>query len=198
MYELTFLYIYLSVKRTIQVSKSNNYSFFIKQDFFIRDFLKKRISNSFVSHIFISRKSERLNVFVYLLNFSSILKDGSSSNLKELLSSLLNSKFGVILSRLDFIQVLDPYSLSSCVCFFFKKQLEKRVPFRKAIVDIVSQIKQKNSILKGLKIQISGRLNGAEIARTEWVKEGQVPLHTLSANIDYSFLDAIVILFLLI
>ena len=69
---------------------------------------------------------------------------------------------------------------------FLKKQLEKRVPFRKAIVDIVSQIKQKNSILKGLKIQISGRLNGAEIARSEWIREGSIPLNTLKANIDYT------------
>lgn len=165
----------------------------IKQDFFIRNFLIKEVSNTFVSKILISRKLEKINVFVYVLNLPSVLKNESISGLKETLSKLLKLNFGVFLNKLEFTQVLNPYSLSSCVCFFLKKQLEKRVPFRKALTDIISQIKQKNSNLRGLKIQISGRLNGAEIARTEWVKEGQVPLHTLSANIDYSYLEAIVI-----
>lgn len=187
---------YISMRvLTIQFSSNIDYSFFIKQDIFIRNFLKKKIKNSFIINVLISRKLEKINVSVYVLNLPSIAKSIMFSNLKEILSTLLLSNFGIYLNKLDFIQVLNPYSISSCVSFFLKKQLEKRVPFRKAITDIISQVKQKNSHLKGLKIQISGRLNGAEIARTEWVKEGQVPLHTLSANIDYSFLEAIVILY---
>lgn len=187
-----FMYIYLRVLLTIQISRSIGYSSLIKQDFFIRNFLRKKIPNSFISNIIISRKAEKITVSVYLLNLPSVLKEGSFSNIKDVLSKLLKDNFELSLNKLDFIQVLNPYSLSSCVSFFLKKQLEKRVPFRKAIMDIISQVKQKNLNLKGLKIQISGRLNGAEIARTEWIKEGQVPLHTLNANIDYSFLEAIV------
>lgn len=186
------MYIYLRVLLTIQISRSIGYSSLIKQDFFIRNFLRKKIPNSFISNIIISRKAEKITVSVYLLNLPSVLKEGSFSNIKDVLSKLLKDNFELSLNKLDFIQVLNPYSLSSCVSFFLKKQLEKRVPFRKAIMDIISQVKQKNLNLKGLKIQISGRLNGAEIARTEWIKEGQVPLHTLNANIDYSFLEAIV------
>lgn len=66
---------------------------------------------------------------------------------------------------------------------FIRQQLEKRIPFRKAMKIVLSRAKMAGA--KGIKVQISGRLNGAEIARTEWAREGRVPLHTLKADIDY-------------
>lgn len=157
----------------------------------IRSFLRKEILDSFITQILIYRKFQGVIVIVYTLTLPSLLKKGLLNNLTSELSKILTKQFSLNLLKLDFIQVINPYSLSSCIAYFVKRQLERRVPFRKAITDTIIQIKEKNTCFKGLKIQISGRLNGAEIARTEWIKEGQVPLHTLVANIDYSFLEAI-------
>lgn len=74
-------------------------------------------------------------------------------------------------------------SNSRVLAEFIRQQLEKRVPFRRIIKTAIS--KAQKAGVKGVKIQIAGRLNGAEIARTEWFREGQVPLHTIKANIDY-------------
>ena len=98
-------------------------------------------------------------------------------------------KFGSRLASLNFFptnQSISAFSLSD----FIRLKLEKRIPFRKVIKDSILKVRQFSFCIKGFKIQISGRLNGAEIARTEWVREGCVPLHTLKACIDYNFLKA--------
>lgn len=77
--------------------------------------------------------------------------------------------------------------MSNYIC----DQLKKRVPFRRVMRNVISKVKKAS--LRGIKVQISGRLNGAEIARTEWVREGSIPLHTLDANISY--LSSVVLVF---
>ena len=84
-------------------------------------------------------------------------------------------------------ELSSPYLKASFLTQFLIKQLEKRVLFRKALNRTKRLLMWRREFLvKGMKIQISGRLNGAEIARTEWTRKGRVPLHTLQANIDYS------------
>lgn len=103
--------------------------------------------------------------------------------LKNKLVNLLSIKFGNRNVTINVIEILNPDSNSRVLTDFIREQLEKRVPFRRVMKNAV--MKAQKSGVKGIKVQVAGRLNGAEIARTEWIREGQVPLHTLKANIDY-------------
>lgn len=109
-------------------------------------------------------------------------------DLRNELSNKLFNSFNNENIIINLIQVNKPDSNSRILAELVRQQLEKRIPFRRIMKNIM--IKAQKTDVKGIKIQISGRLNGAEIARTEWVKEGQVPLHTLKADIDYCFYKA--------
>lgn len=104
-------------------------------------------------------------------------------SLRNDLSSSLRIKFLERDLTLNVIEVVNPDSNPRFLAEFVRQQLEKRVPFRKVMKNAIMRAQKAG--IKGIKIQISGRLNGVEIARTEWVREGQVPLHTIKANIDY-------------
>lgn len=124
------------------------------------------------------------------------LKEINVNSKKIVQSKILDfllSSFGSNLIYLNFFSSGKLIS-ASFLADFISFKLEKRFPFRKVIKDSLVKIQQFSYLIKGFKIQISGRLNGAEIARTEWVREGRVPLHTLSASIDYYFLKALLVL----
>lgn len=104
-------------------------------------------------------------------------------DLRNELEKILFVKFSRRTITLNVVEVVNPDSNSRFLAEFVRQQLEKRVPFRRVMKGAI--VKAQKAGVKGVKIQVSGRLNGAEIARTEWVREGQVPLHTLKANIDY-------------
>ena len=89
---------------------------------------------------------------------------------------------------LNIVEIEQPDAEASVIAEFLCQQIEKRVAFRRATRQAIQKAQRAN--VKGVKIQISGRLNGAEIARSEWVREGQVPLQTLRADIDYAFREA--------
>lgn len=113
----------------------------------------------------------------------SLVNSNKIFSLRSELSILLSSKFAKRELTINLVEVVDPDTNSKFLSEFVKEQLERRVPFRKVIKSTL--LKAQKAGVKGVKVQISGRLNGAEIARTEWVREGQVPLHNLKANIDY-------------
>lgn len=102
----------------------------------------------------------------------------------------MSRKCGANLASLNIVEPSNLLSSAGYVADFIKKQLEKRIAFRKAIKSSLLKVQQGNENLKGIKIQIAGRLNGAEIARTEWIREGRIPLNTLKANIDYAYVRA--------
>lgn len=110
--------------------------------------------------------------------------------MKNKLVNLLYIKFCNRNVTINIVEVLNPDSNSRVLTDFICQQLEKRVPFRRVMKNAV--MKAQKSGVKGIKVQVAGRLNGAEIARTEWIREGQVPLHTLKANIDYFNFKALV------
>lgn len=138
-----------------------------------------------MSQIVIKRKLNTLDVSIYSSKPSLILGTNGDNleSFRKRLSVLLERDFVDRDICLNVIEVLNQDSCSSLLAEFIQQQLEKRVPFRRVIKSSVTKAQQAG--IKGIKIQISGRLNGAEIARTEWVREGQIPLHTLKANIDY-------------
>lgn len=90
--------------------------------------------------------------------------------------------------RVNVIELSNPDTEAALIAEFIVQQLEKRIAFKRAVRQAIQKAQRAN--VKGIKIQVSGRLNGAEIARSEWVREGRVPLQTLRADIDYSYQTA--------
>nr|AKL78996.1 ribosomal protein S3 [Euglena viridis] len=166
-------------------STPKNYFLFLKEDAFIRDFVSKNLFDTSVSHIEIKRKLNFLiiNVEVVKPNLVMGVNNSRLYDLRNKLSNLLVLNFVFREITINVIEVVNPDSNAKLLADFISQQLEKRVAFRRIIKTAIQ--KAQKSGVKGIKVQISGRLNGAEIARTEWIREGQVPLHTLKANIDY-------------
>lgn len=158
----------------------------------IRSFISNKLYKSIINNIVIKRTTEGIIVLVYILKVSKNVKQIVSKSIYSDLSSFINSTIHSKLMKFDLIEVNGFYSSSSSISYYMKQQLENRIPFRKVLNSVINKVKELNKSIKGIKVQISGRLNGAEIARTEWIRKGQVPLHTLSANIDYSVATAIV------
>nr|YP_010032333.1 ribosomal protein S3 [Schizocladia ischiensis]QOW07540.1 ribosomal protein S3 [Schizocladia ischiensis] len=175
--------------KSVWYSKSISYADFIKQDYKIRQtaiqfFKSKNISQPAISKILIKRnhKEERVFVDIHTALPAEIVGEFGSNlyGLDNCLTSLLRTEKVL----LNVIEVKDPYLEATLLADILVQQLEERVPFRRAIKSIIERAQQGNPL--GVKVQIGGRLNGAEIARVEWLQKGRVPLQTLRANIDYS------------
>nr|YP_002327527.1 ribosomal protein S3 [Vaucheria litorea]ACF70944.1 ribosomal protein S3 [Vaucheria litorea] len=174
-------------------SKLSNYSTLIKEDFAIRKiiydyFIYNSIKSTGVTKIFITRnnKGDKINLEIQTAKPGVIVGElGKGLDIldKNLCNLLPNKK-----TLINIIEIKDIFNYADLLADMLVLQLENRIPFRRAMKRILEYV-QKNRI-KGIKIQIAGRLNGAEIARTEWLREGQVPLQTLRADIDYSFKTA--------
>lgn len=166
-----------------------NYSTFLHEDLKVRAFLKKKLYSAGVSKIYISRKAEKLIIDIYTARPGMIYgKKGSSEfeNLKTELAGLIKIKSKDI--NINIIEVKKPEIDSTLVAESIASQLEKRIAFKRAMKKSVSIALKSGA--KGIKITCGGRLAGAEIARTEWYREGRVPLHTLRADIDYGTAEA--------
>lgn len=141
--------------------------------------------DNFISLIEIKRKSNFLEINIHVAKPSLVMGNNGAKlfDLRKELSEKLSLKFSFRDITINVIEVVSPDLNSRFLAEFMRQQLEKRTPFRRVMKATI--LKAQKAGAKGIKVQISGRLNGNEIARTEWVREGQVPLHTLKANIDY-------------
>jgi small subunit ribosomal protein S3 len=171
---------------------ANNKDYYkkVKEDIIIRDFVKKKFNDSFVADVVIKKKNSTLIVNIHVLKPVEAMGINGSKlqELRSKLSSELAPSFDKEHILINLLQVNKPDSNAQILAELARQQLEKRIPFRRIMKNLMT--KAQKAGVKGIKIQISGRLNGAEIARTEWVKEGQVPLHTLKANIDFCIYKA--------
>jgi small subunit ribosomal protein S3 len=182
----------------IGVNKSHNaiwfanygaYSEVLKEDYKIRKFFEKKFESVFskagIAKLEIQRKVNQLELIIHAARPKAIVAEGDQKNLivvlKENLETLISDSKQI---RIKVLQVARSENESSLVARSIADQLEKRVAFRKAIRQ-TTQTLQKSGV-KGFKIQVAGRLNGAEIARAEWAREGRVPLQTLRADISYA------------
>ena len=175
--------------KSIWYTPLNRYSNFLKEDNKIRTYFNKFAKENSIADIKISRNTLANQIQINIETGKPHLIVGESGkNLKNLLENvkkLLPISCQVSLNVLEVENVdLSAVLLADLVV----DQLEKRVAFRRAIRDALMRA-QKNNV-KGIKIQVSGRLNGAEIARSEWIREGRVPLQTLRADIDYATREA--------
>ncbi len=162
-----------------------NYGLFLVEDHKIRSFLKKELFKGGVSRVTIHRKAELTEANVYIARPGVIFGKSSpdTSHLTNALKALIGKSVRVNLIEEKSVE-LSARLVSEWVTF----QLEKRVPFRR-IMKMAVQKSLKAGAL-GVKVMCAGRLGGAEIARSEWYREGKVPLHTLRADIDYAISEA--------
>jgi small subunit ribosomal protein S3 len=162
-----------------------SYSVLLHEDLNIKKFVKKRLAPAGVSSIEIERAANKLRVNIAAARPGIIIgKKGSEiEKLKVEIQKITDREVYINITEVQRVEV-DAQLIAENVC----SQLLKRVAFRRAMKRSVSAAMKFGA--KGIKISCSGRLGGAEIARTEWYREGRVPLHTLRADIDYGFFEA--------
>lgn len=162
-----------------------NYAAFIQEDQKIRKFLKKRLQHAGVSKIEIERSSKRVRLRIYTARPGIVIgkKGAEIAQLKQELSRLTTQEV-----LIDIQEIRKPELDAQLVAENVAGQLERRVAFRRAMKRGVSSAMRFGA--QGVKVICAGRLGGAEMARTEWYREGRVPLHTLRADIDYGFAEA--------
>ncbi len=162
-----------------------DFSKLLHEDLKLRNFLKKKLYHSGVSKIEIERAANKAKVNIYTARPGLIIgKKGSEvESLKKDLAKLTESEI-----FLNIQEVRKPELDAQLVAENVALQLERRVAFRRAMKKSVTSALKFGA--KGIKITCSGRLGGAEMSRTEWYREGRVPLHTLRADIDYGFAEA--------
>lgn len=166
-------------------SSGKNFSKNLHNDFKIRKYLKKKLSKASISKIVISRPAKTINVTIYSARPGIII--GKKGEDIEKLKNKIKNISGVQ-TQINISEIRKPELDAKLVADNISSQLEKRAMFRRVIKRAVQNTIRLGA--KGIKIEISGRLGGAEIARTEWHREGRVPLHTLRADIDYNTSEA--------
>ncbi len=161
------------------------YADFVYEDYKIRKFLKKKLYHAGISKIEIERFSKRIRLRVFAARPGIIIgKKGSEiALLKKELEKMLTPEV-----LIDIKEVRRPEVDAQLVAENISSQLERRIAFRRAMKRSVSSAMRFGA--QGIKIICAGRLGGAEMARTEWYKEGRIPLHTLRADVDYGFIEA--------
>lgn len=164
---------------------SKNYSAVLNEDIKVRSFLKKKLSHAALSKIIIERPAKSARITLHSARPGVII--GKKGEDIEALRRELSSMMSVPVT-LNIEEVRKPETDAQIIADSIANQLEKRVMFRRAVKRAMQSAMRFGA--QGIKIMTSGRLNGAEIARSEWYREGRVPLHTLRADIDYGFSEA--------
>ncbi|TAN43789.1 MAG: 30S ribosomal protein S3 [Nitrospirae bacterium] len=155
------------------------------EDLRVRDLIKKKLSHAGVSKIEIERPGQKMKVIIYTARPGIIIgkKGAEVEKLKKEIESITGKQVAV-----DIKEIRKPEVNAQLVSENIALQLEKRVAFRRALKRAVASAMRFGAL--GIKVQCSGRLAGAEIARTEWYREGRVPLSTFRADVDYGFAEA--------
>jgi len=161
------------------------YADYIQQDFELRNYVKKKLYHAGISRVEIERSAKRIRLRIYTARPGIVIgKKGSEiERLKQELESKVSQEV-----LIDIQEVRKPEIDAQLVAENVAMQIERRVAFRRAMKRGVTSAIRFGA--QGIKIICAGRLGGAEMARTEWYREGRVPLHTLRADIDYGFTEA--------
>ncbi len=162
-----------------------NYSIFLHEDLKIRKYVKKRLFHAGIARIEIERTSDKARVIIHTARPGLVI--GRRGAEVDVMKKELVAQTGRDIN-IDIIEIRKPDLEAQLVAENITTQLERRVSFRRAMKKAVTSSMRMGA--KGIKITCGGRLGGAEIARTEWYREGRVPLHTLRADIDYGVAEA--------
>jgi len=160
----------------------------VHTDFRVREFLKKKLSDASVSRIQIERAAKKVSITIQTARPGIVIgkKGEDIEKLRLETAKMLGMSVGDV--RLNIAEIRKPELDAQLVAEGIAQQIEKRVMFRRAMKRAVMSTMRSGAL--GVKVRMSGRLNGSEIARTEWVREGRVPLHTFRADIDYGLAEA--------
>ncbi|MCU7929289.1 MAG: 30S ribosomal protein S3 [Candidatus Thiodiazotropha sp. (ex Codakia rugifera)] len=164
---------------------SKHYADLLNNDLKVRDFLKKKLSQASVSRIQIDRPANNAHITVHTARPGLVI--GKKGEDIDALRAEVSGMMGIPV-HMSIEEIRKPELDAQLVGESIAQQLERRVMFRRAMKRAVQNAMRLGA--EGIKVHISGRLNGAEIARSEWYREGRVPLHTLRADIDYGFAEA--------
>ena len=164
---------------------SKTFPDFLETDLKVRDYLKKKLSHASVSRIQIERPAKAAHITVHTARPGVVIgkKGEDIEALRKSVADMLD-----VPVQINIEEIRKPELDAQLVAESVGQQLERRIMFRRAMKRAVSNAMRLGA--QGIKINIAGRLNGAEIARSEWYREGRVPLHTLRAYIDYGFAEA--------
>jgi small subunit ribosomal protein S3 len=162
-----------------------DYGDLLLEDVKIREYLKKKLKDSALSHVEIERASNRVNVTIHTAKPGMVIGKGGAEVevIRNHIANFSNKKVHINISEIKY-----PDLVAILVAESIAQQLERRVSFRRAMKQALQRTMRSGA--KGIKTAVSGRLGGAEIARSEGYSEGTVPLHTLRADIDYGTAEA--------
>lgn len=166
-------------------ANTKDYANYLHTDIKVRDYLRKKLANASVSRIQIERPANNARVIIHTARPGIVIgkKGEDIERLRMEISAMMGVPAQVSVEEIRKPE-LDAYLVAESVA----QQIERRIMFRRAMKRAVTNTMRLGAL--GIKINVSGRLNGAEIARSEWYREGRVPLHTLRADIDYGFAEA--------
>jgi len=169
-------------------ANTRNYAAYVHQDWQVREFLKKKLSEASVSRIHIERAARKANITINTARPGVVI--GKKGEDIERLRGEVAKMMGMAVTdvRLNIAEIRKPEIDAQLVAEGIAQQIERRVMFRRAMKRAVMNTMRSGAL--GVKVRVSGRLNGSEIARTEWSREGRIPLHTFRAEIDYGLAEA--------
>ena len=169
---------------------------FLEEDFLIKDFLRKKLAEASVANIEIEHSANKLNIIIETARPGLII--GRGGNGIEVLKKQVENevrkkikKFALVKNttvreyKLEIKEVKNPWITSALVAQMAAQQIEKRIPFRQVLKKSIERV-MTNREVKGIRMEVSGRLNGIEIARREWLGNGRMPRNTIRADIDYA------------
>ena len=161
---------------------------YVKQDHEVRTYIKRKFKDASISKISIERPAKKANITIMTARPGIVIgkKGEDIENLRANLALKMNMHINDL--RINISEIRKPELDAQLVAEGIAQQLERRVMFRRAMKRAVTSTMRLGA--EGIKVKVGGRLNGAEIARSEWYREGRVPLHTLRADIDYGISEA--------
>ena len=183
--------------RTHWYVKSPFYKTFVQKDYLICKLLKKLPRRYIISKIELERRGAnlRINIFTSQIKYFLIIENGKSlrKQLKKAVTRVTkrrkyryrflqkNTQIQIFIHQVSY-----PNENATCLAYFIVITLEQRIAFRRVLRNVKERVKSLERV-KGFRLQVSGRLNGSEIARIEWIRRGQISLHTLSSNLNFSY-----------
>jgi len=167
---------------------------YLEEDFLIKDFLRKKLIEASVSGIQIEHSANKVNVIIETARPGLIIGRGGEGieKLKKEIEKKIQRKLknkNIREIKLEIREVKNPWISSALVAQMAAQQIEKRMPFRQVLKKSIERV-MTNREAKGIRMEVSGRLNGIEIARREWLGQGQMPRNTIRADIDYAHDEA--------
>jgi small subunit ribosomal protein S3 len=169
-------------------ANSRSFPSYLLQDWKVREFLKKKLAEASVSRIAIERAARKANITINTARPGVVIgkKGEDIERLRGEVAKMMGMSVGDV--RINIAEIRKPEVDAQLVAEGIAQQIERRVMFRRAMKRAVMNTMRSGAL--GVKVRVSGRLNGSEIARTEWSREGRIPLHTFRAEIDYGLAEA--------